>query len=104
VSAERLAQCAAMHRKRVRIPLLAQVVQQLRRALHVGEEKGDISGGKVAAHMVSMRDESGTVPSDPALACRAYGVSRETNSLAESVASVFVNIARNWLPAGDRPA
>jgi hypothetical protein len=34
---------------------------------------------------------------------RSYGVSRETNSLAGSVASVFVNIDRNWPPAGDKP-
>jgi hypothetical protein len=32
------------------IPLRAELVQQLRRALHVGEEKRDCPGGKLAPH------------------------------------------------------
>ena len=39
VRAERLPHDAAMDRERFRVPILAQLVQQLRRALHVGEEE-----------------------------------------------------------------
>ena len=54
----------------------------------------------------SNRGEAGEGPRQcgPSLSLEAsQGVSRETNWLAWSVASVLVNIVRNWPPAGDRP-
>ena len=52
--AERLAHDAAVLGERFRVRL-AQLVQELGRALHVGEEERDGPGGKVAPHGVIMR-------------------------------------------------
>ncbi len=49
-TAERFAQDAAMFGKCMRIVLDAELVQQLRRALHVGEEEGHGSRGEIAPH------------------------------------------------------
>ena len=40
--------------KRRRVFLGAELVQKLRRALDVGEEEGDGSGGKVTPHLKEM--------------------------------------------------
>jgi hypothetical protein len=53
VGAERKAQDPAMLRERLRIGIGAQRVQQLRRALHIGEQKGDGSGREIAPHSVN---------------------------------------------------
>ena len=50
VRCERLAQNAAMLGERLRVVLRAQLVQQPRRALDVGEEEGDGAGGEVVPH------------------------------------------------------
>ena len=50
VGTEGLAHDTAMLLERPGISLGAQLVQQVRRALHVGEEEGDGSGRKLAPH------------------------------------------------------
>ncbi len=50
MSHERLAENAAMLSKRVGISVGAKLVQQLRRALDVGEKEGDGSRWKIALH------------------------------------------------------
>jgi hypothetical protein len=50
VGAECPAQDAAMLGQRFRIPNGVQLAQELRRALHVGEEEGDGSGRKIRPH------------------------------------------------------
>ena len=39
-----------MLRERLRIRTRAQLVQELCRALHIGEEEGDGSGGEIPSH------------------------------------------------------
>ncbi len=55
LGAERLTQEAAMLRQSVGVRVGAELVQQLRRALDVGEEKGDGAGREIAPHRRMMR-------------------------------------------------
>ena len=54
VSLERVAQDAAVLGQRVRVALRAELVEKPRRALDVGEEKGDGAARKLA-HAASLR-------------------------------------------------
>jgi hypothetical protein len=54
VAGEGLAQRAPVLRERLRIALCSQLVQELGRALHVGEEEGDRPGREVTPHVVIM--------------------------------------------------
>ena len=59
VRADRLANDAAMFGERFFVLARAQLVQQLCRALYVGKEEGDGSGGKGGPHGVIMRQGEG---------------------------------------------
>ena len=52
---ERCAQNPPVLQQSLRVAFGAQLVQQLGRALHVGEKKGDCSGREVAPHAIMMR-------------------------------------------------
>ena len=59
VAREGLAQDAAVLGERLCVGLAPELVQQPGRALDVGEEEGDGSGGEIAWHGIMMRDGDG---------------------------------------------
>ena len=76
-----LADDAAVLGERIGVRLGAELVQQLRRALDVGEEKGDGAGRKVVAHGAIIRPTRGRVQS------------RLTPARGSPAARVFGNVA-----------
>ncbi len=59
VRGDRLADDAAVRCERVGVRIGAELVEQLRRAFHVGEEEGDRPGRKLGAHVCMMlRDDA----------------------------------------------
>ena len=68
VSAERLAQDAAMLLERVCVPIRAELAQQPCRALHISEQEGDRSHREITRHDQIMRHLDGR-----RIACAAAG-------------------------------
>ncbi len=62
VRCERAPEGPAMFRERVRVRLGAQFVQQLRRTLHIAEQEGHRSRGKITPHGPIMRQTRSTRP------------------------------------------
>ena len=63
--AERVAQNASVLGEDVAVALGAELVQQLRRTLDVGEEEGDGAGREIGPHGGIMRQRSGDVTEHP---------------------------------------
>jgi hypothetical protein len=58
VAGESVAQETAVLREHLRVFLGTELVQELRRAIHVGEEEGDSSGRKFTAHGINDAPEA----------------------------------------------